>query len=119
MVKFTLIRDKYRKARGGTSRFLDIYCSSCKNHLLLYQKDGPGSLKRMYMDRVFAPQKLTGLQNTPNVKEVRAIRCDSCNSLIATPYIYEKENRKAFLLNPIAFIKKISKGINPPEKLKL
>ena len=44
--------DKFKKARGGYSRLFDIRCEKCGNHICYYQKDGPGILKRMYLDRV-------------------------------------------------------------------
>jgi hypothetical protein len=42
-----LKHDKYRKARGGYSRLLEIHCEHCSHVIALYQKDGPGSLKRL------------------------------------------------------------------------
>ena len=43
--------DKFQKSRGGNSRVLDVCCKSCKEHIAYYQKDGPGLLKRVYVDR--------------------------------------------------------------------
>lgn len=34
-----LMNDKYRKARDGHFRFLNIYCARCNQHIMLYQKD--------------------------------------------------------------------------------
>ena len=107
--KFKFKSDKYRKARGGYSRFLNIYCSKCHKHIFLYQKDGPGPLKRAYKDRILAPEE---------IKETKNISCPNCKSKIGTFYIYEKENREAYLLDPLSFIKKITKGIYPPEEIK-
>ena len=45
--RFTLKSDKYRKARGGTAHFLNIYCVRCNAFVLLYQKDGPGQVLRL------------------------------------------------------------------------
>lgn len=102
-------RDKYRKFRGGTSKFLNIYCANCKEFLLLYQKDGPGPLKRLYLDRIFEPEEFTKWQDIANIKEVPNLICSNCKTVIGTPYIYEKENRKALLLNPHNFTKKLKK----------
>ncbi|PIP74570.1 MAG: hypothetical protein CO135_01120 [Candidatus Levybacteria bacterium CG_4_9_14_3_um_filter_35_16] len=99
--KFKFKRDKYRKTRGGTSHFLDLYCTKCKNHLLLYQKDGPGILKRLYLDRILAPDELISS---------KLLVCLKCSSLIGNLSIYEKEKRKAFNLIPGTLTKKISKG---------
>lgn len=113
--KFKLKSDKYKKVRGGNSRFLNIYCSKCNSHVLLYQKDGPGPLKRTYLDRILAPEDLSKYQTVTEIKEVPALVCSNCRSLIGKPYIYDKEGRKAFLLDPTSFAKKIGKGIYPPE----
>lgn len=114
MQRFELKRDKYRKARGGYSRFLNVFCANCGTHLFLYQKDGPGILKRAYLDRILAPEKLATFQNL-DIKEVPNIVCENCNNLIGSPYIYEKESRKAILLNQGSFSKKLAKGFYPDE----
>ena len=49
--------DKFKKARGGPSMLLEIFCSACKAKVCLYQKDGPGLLKRMYLDRISDPAR--------------------------------------------------------------
>ncbi|OGY28605.1 MAG: hypothetical protein A3A61_04335 [Candidatus Woykebacteria bacterium RIFCSPLOWO2_01_FULL_43_14] len=111
--KFKLKKDSFSDARGSYSRFLNIYCDHCGSHILLYQKDGPGPLKRLYQDRVFAPQNIVSPSKpTPLV-------CSACRSLIAIPAIYEKENRPAYLLLSYAFIKKVGTGEYPPKKAKL
>lgn len=51
-LSFTFKNDQYRNARGGYSRFLNLSCESCGSHVALYQKDGPGELRRMYVDRI-------------------------------------------------------------------
>lgn len=112
--KFKLKNDKYRKTRGGYSRFLLIRCSKCETPFALYQKDGPGPLKRMYLDRILAPEALAGLEKL-HIKDVKHMICPKCKQSIGTPYIYDKENRLAFLLNPTSFTKKITKGSFPSE----
>jgi hypothetical protein len=99
---FILKSDKYRKARGGYSRFLNLYCASCKYHLVLYQKDGPGQLKRLYIDRILAP-------DVPRNK--KEFTCKSCKKIIGTRYIYQKENRPAIRLYQGAIVKKVGQGI--------
>jgi len=103
--EFTFKNDKYKKARGGYSRFLNIYCDSCKAHLFLYQKDGPGALKRMYVDRILAPKIQTGKNN---------LVCKNCKKIIGTFYIYKKEKRSAIRLYQDSVIKKIGQGVYPP-----
>lgn len=110
--KFKLIRGRYKSSRGGDSKFLEIYCLNCGQHLLLYQKDGPGSLKRMYLDRILAPESLTDLHHATKVPN---LICTKCNRLIAVYTIYEKEQRKAYGLLVGTIIKKSGKGFYPPE----
>jgi hypothetical protein len=86
-MKNLLKNDKYKKARGGYSRLLSIACEGCNRHLCDYQKDGPGILKRMYLDRISNSKKYSNLQN-----------------------IYEKENRLAYRLFVGAITKKIIKS---------
>lgn len=60
--KIAFKKDKYSKSRGGRSRLFDIICPDCKIHVRCYQKDGPGILKRMYLDRII-DSKYHGLEN--------------------------------------------------------
>lgn len=110
-----LKNDKYVNARGGNSHFLDLYCSRCGQHLALYQKDGRGSLLRMYLDRIFEPQELSVLQfKSSNKKDVSNFKCSKCGALIGTPMVYNLERRLAFRLLHGSFVKKNSDGIYPP-----
>ncbi len=106
--EFKLKRDKYKSARGGYSRFLDIHCHKCNDLVLVYQKDGPGSLKRLYLDRIFAPEKLINLQ-TLDIKNIPLLKCRKCGETLGTSYIYLKEKRKAFRLYQDAVTKRIRK----------
>ena len=45
--------DPYRQARGGYARLLAVSCATCGTHLFSYQKDGPGIVKRLYLDRIY------------------------------------------------------------------
>ena len=92
--------DKYKKVRGGYSRLLDISCEHCQKHLFFYQKDGPGLLKRMYLDRIIDSR----INNSTNLV------CPNCNKLLAVAMIYEKENRPALRLFVGAITKKIIKN---------
>ncbi len=103
--KFVLKNDKYRKARGGYSRFLNIFCDSCGEHLALYQKDGPGELKRMYLDRIFAPKI--------SPSKAHEFICPSCKKIVGTFYTYKKEKRLAIRLFQGSISKKIGTGISP------
>src|SRR5690349_8812410 len=93
-----LINDKYRKARGGYSRLLTIYCSKCGTELFDYQKDGPGIIKRIYVDRIRGKRY-----------NEQSIICSSCGNLIASLGVYEKENRPAYNVVLGTISKKIKK----------
>ncbi len=75
--------DKFRKSRGGHSRWLMISCARCKATLFSYQKDGSGILKRLYLDRI------TGQARTS---------CGKCKTAIGIRTIYKKENRPVIRL---------------------
>ncbi|MDP3900578.1 MAG: hypothetical protein Q8Q23_05895 [bacterium] len=95
-----LKNDKYRKSRGGYARFLKVLCESCGEFLFLYQKDGPGHLRRVYIDRIISP----AMSDT-----AKQLICKSCKKVIGTFYIYDKEKRPAYRLYQDAVIKKIVK----------
>ncbi len=107
-MKIRLKRDKYKSARGGDSKLLNIFCRKCGNLILTYQKDGPGSLIRLYFDRIFSPEKLVDLQKL-NIKDVPVLKCSKCDEGLGTLYIYVKENRKAFRLLQDSITKKNQK----------
>jgi hypothetical protein len=89
--------DKFRRTRGGYSRLLAIACEKCGMEICQYQKDGPGALRRMYLDRIREPK-------------VSLVRKDfSCpkQHLLGVRVVYEKENRPAFRL----FVDAVKKSI--------
>jgi hypothetical protein len=115
---FEYKRDQYLDERGGRPHFLNIYCDHCGNHLLLYQKDNPGKLKRLYLDRMIAPKQLVELNNLPIV-DIPLLRCPDCNRLVAIAEEYDKEPRKVYLLLSFSTTNKVSKGVYPPAVARL
>lgn len=92
-----LKNDKFRRTRGGYSRLLAISCGKCGSQICRYQKDGPGALRRMYIDRILE-------------SKVPLSRKDlSCTEdhLLGVKIMYEKENRPAFRL----FVDSVKKTI--------
>ncbi len=108
MNKILIKKDKYKSSRGGYSRILNLHCRKCNNIIAIYQKDGPGNLRRLYMDRIISPKELTNLHKQ-DIKNINPIKCNKCNFVIGIPYIYKKEKRKAFRVFQGAIIKKIIK----------
>lgn len=106
--EFKLRRDRYMSARGGTSAFYNIYCAHCRHWLLLYQKDGPGNLFRMYFDRIHSPENLVSSSG-----DSKGLTCSHCKVSIGVLMVYKPENRLAFRLIPGAIVKKKSNGVLP------
>ena len=94
----TFKSDKFKKSRGGYSRWLSLSCEKCKTQLMIYQKDGPGILKRLYLDRIIHPTDLTEKKN---------LECRKCKTVLGIHMIYKKENRPAFKLFAGVIEKKI------------
>lgn len=87
--------DRFRRARGGWARVLRLRCAACGRTLFDYQKDGPGPIKRLYLDRI---------SPTPHV--TKSLVCPGCKTLLGTHMIYKKERRPAFRMYQNAIIKK-------------
>ena len=67
---------------------LEIGCVKCNNFVLKYQKDGVGSLIRLYLDRISNKKDLD-----PN-----SLKCSKCGNLLGVGIIYKPENRPAYSL---------------------
>jgi hypothetical protein len=98
---YKIQKDKYQKSRGGYSRILDVCCEHCGSHIAFYQKDGPGILKRMYVDRF--------VDNKPASK---GLTCGSCSTALGVLINYKKEDRPAYRIFVGAVTKKITKKAN-------
>lgn len=113
-MKYEFKRDRYSRARGGNSQWLNLGCANCGHCFALYQKDGPGALLRIYLDRIFAPEGLAQLQNMAHGRaDLLNLSCEKCGSIIGVPMIYDLENRLAFRMNRGAFTKKKGDGTYP------
>jgi hypothetical protein len=76
-----------------------------------YQKDGPGPLLRCYLDRIHHPEYLENRQYSAfDKKTADQLLCNTCNALIGTPIIYEKENRPAYQMRYGSFACKKTKN---------
>ena len=100
--KIVFKNDRFRKNRGGHSRLLLLHCEKCKQQIAIYQKDGPGILKRLYLDRVFSPEKLSNKNN-------KNLICKKCETVLGVQDVYKKENRPVYRLFAGAVGKKILK----------
>jgi hypothetical protein len=60
------------------------------------------------LDRIFTPENLANFQKLP-INKIPNLTCPKCKSVLALPYIYKKEQRKAYRLFVGAVTKKITK----------
>lgn len=104
--------DAYKQARGGYARLLAVSCATCGTHLFSYQKDGPGIVKRLYLDRIYQSHAYEGLQHRA-LQDLPHLLCLQCGEHLGIPMIYEKEQRLAFRLFAGAVTTKIRKRPQP------
>ena len=83
-------------------------CATCGTHLFLYQKDGPGIVKRLYVDRIYQSNVYEGLQHRA-LQHLPQLLCPHCGEHLGVPIVYQKEQRLAFRLFAGAVTTKISK----------
>ena len=94
-----LKNDRFKKKRGGYSRLLAVACQKCGSAICSYQKDGPGALRRMYLDRISDAKVALGRKDLTCAK----------GHLVGVKIIYKKENRTAFRLFVDSVTRKIIK----------
>ena len=49
----------------GRSRLIDVYCTGCGNKLYRYEKDVPGRLIKLYVDRILRYHVPDGVSEVP------------------------------------------------------
>ena len=89
--------DAYKQARGGYARLLAVRCATCGTHLFSYQKDGPGIVKRLYVDRMYQSNAYAALQQCA-LQHLPQLLCPHCGEHLGVPIIYQKEQRLTFRL---------------------
>lgn len=97
-------KDKYLRKRGGTAKIITVACIKCKSILLTYQKDGPGWLKRCYLNRIIIPEtyrKLLSKKKIDIEEKLGNLMC-KCGNIIGSPIKY-KDSRLAFHLRRGSF----------------
>ena len=91
------IKDSYKSDRGGYSRLCKISCHKCRDVVCLYQKDGPGNLRRLYIDRM--SDLKVSIKN-------KTLICNN-GHILGIKIVYEKEDRSAFRLFVDSVAKKV------------
>ncbi|MDB4979243.1 MAG: hypothetical protein JWM56_1429 [Candidatus Peribacteria bacterium] len=95
---FEPIIDQYTHNRGGDAKIHTLLCFMCNEPLATYQKDGPGPLKRIYLDRIHEP---TELKTAKTIDDMQNLHCRQCRELLGTPMVYARlfgEQRLAYRL---------------------
>jgi len=95
--RLTFIKDKYSSNRGKRSQLYNLHCRKCDRLVLVYQKDGPGKLLRLYLDRILSP-KIHSEYIAKNPANIPMLICQDCGEILGMPYIYTPENRFAYRL---------------------
>lgn len=102
-------KDKFLRKRDNVFQIIRICCAKCGKVTLIYQKDGRGSLRRLYLDRILAPESFSCLQdNAESVKQLKSLVC-KCGNVIGIPMLH-REGRLAFRLINGTFTKERHKG---------
>jgi len=91
-------KGQYYRARGGTSQLYTLSCAKCGAVFAKYQKDGPGALIRLYLDRIIDEKNILNISIVQEKSDMKAILCTKCDNLLGVPMIYEPENRPAYRL---------------------
>src|SRR6266567_4031153 len=91
-------KDRYSRARGGASVHYCLSCAKCGEFLLEYQKDGVGSLLRLYLDRIKENKNLESFGEAKDKAALPALKCGKCGLVIGVPMVYAPEKRLAFRL---------------------
>ena len=109
MTKNDFKKDIYTKNLGFYYEFLNLYYRKCGTKIAKYQKDGPGDLLRIYIDRILENEELL------NFAIDKKMLCPHCQRLLGLGYLYPKEQRPAYILfqntivkKPVSFFRHIS-----------
>lgn len=88
MPEWTFIQDQHTQARGEPV-MLRLICDRCKHECGWYQKDGPGPLKRCYLDRFHRHPILQYLRSATALHDLPPVfLCTHCNEEIGVRMLY-------------------------------
>lgn len=86
------------------SRFLAIHCAQCDTFIAKYRKEGSGSLIRMYLERISAPDESPAeFKNSLKERSIR-LSCYKCNQILGK--LNPKSSPSSYNLIKGAFRKK-------------
>ena len=100
MAEWTFIRDKHANVRGQP-KMLRLICDRCNKLYGLYQKDGPGPLKRCYLDRFHEHPDMPLLKTARTMEDLPTIfTCPHCEEEIGMTMRYCGEVIAGRMTNP-------------------
>ncbi|MBP9817348.1 hypothetical protein KBC75_01150 [Candidatus Shapirobacteria bacterium] len=91
--------DRYPQGRP-TSKKVEIKCINCATTQFIYQKDGSGTLEKLFLDLIL---------DNPQVKNNQKLICPSCEKVLGTKFSHGSVNRLAFKLYPGSIYYKVVK----------
>ena len=105
-----MIKDKFFRMKGKTAKIINVSCSFCGNCVFIYQKDGPGWLKRCYFNRILEPPEYAqkAKEKTLTPASLQNLSC-SCGVVLGSPIMY-KDGRLAFSLIRGTFKRTLNKS---------
>ena len=89
-----------------SSRNLDLFCSHCDSHIVLYRKEGSGNLVRLYLDHILQPESLAKLKSIGKKSDLPPLVCPQCGILVGVPMVRGADNRPAYRLIKGSFKRK-------------
>ena len=89
-----------------SSRNLDLFCSHCDSHIVLYRKEGSGNLVRLYLDRILQPKSLSKLKSIGKKSDLPPLVCPQCGILVGVPMVRGADHRPAYRLIKGSFKRK-------------
>jgi hypothetical protein len=90
------------------SRCFNIFCCQCNGFILRYQKEGSGSLIRIYVKKIIEPGHFKQFKNSKFKSEIPHLDCTQCLQRIGVAMIYEPGNFPAYRMIKGSFFKKES-----------
>ena len=88
------------------SSFFSIFCSQCDIFICRYRKEGSGSLVRVYINQISAPEHFKKYKQETAKSKIPPLNCTQCGQRIGAPMIHKSGNRAAYKLIKGSFFKK-------------
>jgi len=91
-----------------SSRSFNIFCSQCNEFILRYQKQGSGSLIRIYIKNILEPEQFKKFKNLKLKSEIPRLDCPRCLQRVGINIIHKSGGFPAYRMIKGSFFKKES-----------